>query len=148
MAEDERTGDIAPELYERIQARFEGLISGDRQIQGILTGEDERATFPDVSLLARKIGGYAAESLTEYLTEERLPDGRLYWNIMQRTIVPIMRRTYDIVMQMAFIVQEREDKAKGIGIKPIKPDFPLERIEAVMNKLDNVPEDTPDEPIW
>ncbi len=138
MAEDKQMGDIVPELYGKIQNQFESLISKDRKIQGILTGKDVHSEFSDVSLLARKIGEYAAESLTAYLTEEQLPDGRLYWNIMQRTIVPIMRRGYDIVMQMIFIVQEREDSKKGIGIKPIKPDFPLERIEAVMNKLDNI----------
>lgn len=137
--------DIVPELYEKIKNEFENLISGDRQIQELLSGENERASFSDVSLLARRMGEYAVMSLTTYLTEEQLPDGRLYWNIMQRTIVPIMRRVYDIVNQMAGIVQKREDEPKKIGIKPIKPKFPLERIESVMNKLDNIAEGDADD---
>lgn len=130
--------DIAPALYEKIKAAFDERIAADSDIQRILSGKNKAATFVDVSLLSRRAGTYAVESLTLFLTEETMPDGRLYWNIMERTILPIMREVYAIVNRMAAAVQTQLDEKQGIGIKPIKADFPQERIETLMNRLDNI----------
>lgn len=138
--------DVVPELYRKIKSDFDRRIAEDRDIQNILNGKDTSATLADVSHLSGRTGTYALESLTSFLTEENLPDGKLYWNIMERTIIPIMREVYKVVNQMAAAVQARMDKKQKIGIKPIEPEFPLERIKAVMNKLDAIfTEDDADE---
>ena len=135
--------DIVPELQKSILADFQSQVEEDYKIQQILSGEDEKATFADVSKLSARLGEYAADSLKRNLTDETLPDGVLYWNIAKRTIVPLMQEVQKIALDMAEAVQTREDKEAGIGIKPIRPEFNEERIEAVMNKvvfLSKIPE--------
>lgn len=135
--------DIVPELQKSILADFQSQVEEDYKIQRILSGEDEKATFADVSKLSARLGEYAADSLKRNLTDEALPDGVLYWNIAKRTIVPLMQEVQKIALDMAEAVQTREDKKAGIGIKPIRPEFNEERIEAVMNKvvfLSKIPE--------
>lgn len=127
--------DIVPELQKSILADFQSQVEEDYKIQRILSGEDEKATFADVSKLSARLGEYAADSLKRNLTDETLPDGVLYWNIAKRTIVPLMQEVQKIALDMAETVQTREDKKAGIGIKPIRPEFNEERIEAVMNKV-------------
>lgn len=127
--------DIVPELQKSILADFQSQVEEDYKIQRILSGEDEKATFADVSKLSARLGEYAADSLKKNLTDETLPDGVLYWNIAKRTIVPLMQEVQKIALDMAEAVQTREDKKSGIGIKPIRPEFNEERIEAVMNKV-------------
>lgn len=126
--------DIVPELQKSILTDFYKRVEEDNKIQRILSGENEKATFADVSKLSARLGEYAADSLKRNLTDETLPDGVLYWNIAKRTIAPLMQEVQKIALDMAEVIQAREDKQAGIGIKPIRPEFNEERIEAVMNK--------------
>lgn len=130
--------DIVPELYKNIKNEFEALVSSDEEIQAFLNGKFEEASFADTSLLARRLGDYAAESLNKYFTVENLPDGKLYWNIMERTVVPLMYEVYELVFKMDYNVQKARDKKNKIGLRPLKAEFPLERIEAVMNKVSSI----------
>lgn len=97
--------------------------------------KEEKAVGEDVSRYARKLGELASESLCAYLTEEKLQDGKLYWNIIIRTVKPIMEKVHRLVNEAAIAVQKAEDKKSGIGIKPIAPKFPTERADAILNKL-------------
>lgn len=100
--------DVVPELYKAIQVHFYTLIDNDRMIQNALKG-DESITFADVANLSEVIGNYAYKSLKSVLTNERLPDGILYWNIAERTIKPLMKEAYDLILKMCVIIQERDD---------------------------------------
>lgn len=127
--------DITPELQKSVLSDFYHRVEEDNKIQGILTGEDKRATLAQVSRYAERLGEYAAESLKKHLTDETLPDGTLYWNIAKGVIPPLMQEVQKVATDMAVRVQTREDKKAGIGLKSVRPPFNQERIEAVMNKV-------------
>lgn len=127
--------DITPELQKSVLSDFYNMVEEDNKIQGILTGEDKRATLAQVSRYAERLGEYAAESLKKHLTDETLPDGTLYWNIAKGVIPPLMQEVQKVATDMAVRVQTREDKKAGIGLKSVRPPFNQERIEAVMNKV-------------
>lgn len=129
--------DIVPELYNRIKNEFDGLISSDEEIQAILNGKKE-SNFSGLSLVSRRIGEYAAKSVTDCCTKESLPDGTLYWNIMERTLIPLMMDVHRVVNDLAFCVQKQLDKKNNIGIKPQLADFPEERIRGVMNMISHL----------
>lgn len=135
--------DIVPELYKRIKDEFDGLVSSDEEIQAILGNKNQKATFTDVSKLSRRLGDYAATSLDDNY-KESLPDGVLYWNIMERTIVPIMQEVNNLVNQMADIVQNRMDIKTKIGIKPQHAELQMDRITDFMNKISTLMEDDED----
>lgn len=127
--------DIVPKLQKSVLSDFYSMVEEDNKIQAILTGKDKRATLTQVSKHAECLGEYAVRSLEKNLTNETLPDGTLYWNIAKGIIPPLMREVQTIAIDMAVRVQTREDKKAGIGLKPVRPVFNQERIEAVMNKV-------------
>ena len=132
--------DIVPELYKNIKAEFDGLVSSDKEIQTVFSGSSNMS-MADVSILARRIGGYAAKSLIDHFSSETLPDGILYWNIMQRTIIPIMQEVDLLVNRVGDIVISQMYLSQNIGIKAIRTEFPRERVVAMMNMLSNLTED-------
>lgn len=132
--------DIVPELYEKIKNEFYIKIKNDKQIQEALN-EETKASFSDVSLLSRRVGMYASVSLIKNINKDTMPEGKIYWNILERTVLPIMKEVYELVNKMAFNVQKRIDKEQNIGIKPVKPKFQKERIEDIMNKVMAVQEE-------
>ena len=135
--------DIVPELYRRIKDEFDGLVSSDEEMQAIFNGKNQKATFLDVSLLSRRLGEYAAKCLGDNY-QDSLPDGVLYWNIMERTIVPIKQEVNNLVNQMADIVQNRMDIKTKIGIKPQHAELQVDRITDLMNKISRLTEDDED----
>lgn len=127
--------DIAPELQKLVLNDFYHRVEEDTKIQTILAGEDKRATLAQVSKQAERLGEYAVRSLEKNLTNETLPDGTLYWNIAKGIILPLMREVQNLAIDMAVTIQKREDEKTGIGLKPMRPPFNQERIEAVINKV-------------
>ncbi len=124
--------DIAPQLRGSVLTDFRKLVEKDNRIKHILAGNGD---FEEVSRLSAQLGGYAAKSLEKNLTDETLPEGILYWNIAKETIIPLMQEVQNISLDMAEAVQKRQDQKTGITIKPVRPEFNRERIEAVMNKV-------------
>lgn len=128
--------DIVPALYKKIEDDYYSRVKKDKSIQSLLKkSESGSGTQDEISLYARELGDCAAKALSEGLQVKNLPDGKIYWNIADRTIKPLFRLVYDQVNSMAFIIQKADDKKNGISIKPIKADFPAERIESIENKI-------------
>lgn len=130
--------DIIPELYKKIKSEFDGLVSSDEEIQAILSGEKKDMSFAELYPVANRIGNYAARCLSENYKIAELPEGVLHWNIMERTITPIMEEVHRLINKLLFIIQKQIDDKKRIGIKPQEADFPMERIRGVMNMISHL----------
>lgn len=128
--------DIVPELYQKIVAEYDLRVKGDSRIQTFRKRlQNGDAASGDVSLYAGWLGDHAADALEKYLAPQHLPGGVLYWNILEGTVKPLLRSVYDSVMEAAETVTAREDKEIGIGIKPVRPSFPEERVNALMGSM-------------
>ncbi len=128
--------DIVPALYKRIKADYTSRVKKNSTVQSLLDkAEKGSGTQDEISLYARALGDCAAKALEDGLKADNLPDGKIYWFIADRTIKPLFKLVYDQVNAMAFIIQKNDDKKNGISIKPIKADFPAERIESIENKI-------------
>lgn len=133
--------DIVPELYEKIYKDFRQQIKNNQKIQDFRSRlEKKTATAREVSLYAAEIGKCASYALTHNLTEQNLPGGKLYWNIADRTIRPVLEEAHKMVMDAAETVQLIEDGKEGINLKPIRPGFPKMRVRDFMNKLIEIAE--------
>ena len=133
--------DIVPELYEKIHAEFEKKINSSKQIKTFRSRlQKKTADAKGVSIYAAELGRCAAEALTDNLTEKNLPDEKLYWNIADRTIRPILEEAYSMVLDAAEQVQLFKDENEGINIKPIRTELPKYRIRDFMNKLIEITE--------
>ena len=128
--------DIVPELYEQIQKDFQQNIEENQTIISVRKKlEKNTATSKEVALYAGALGKCAAKALDKNLTDNTLPNGTLYWNIAERTIIPLLKDAHAMVMATAESVQKREDKEIGITLNPVKPDFPSDRIHDLIDKL-------------
>ena len=127
--------DIVPKLYEDILADFKSQVRKNKGIQKILKGNIDDNSQIEMNYISMRLGDYVVNSLKKYLTVDNLPDGKLYWNIAQRTVKPLMYETYELINTMMFKVQEYENERDGIGIKPIKADFPEDVVDGIINKM-------------
>lgn len=128
--------DIVPELYEQIEKDFLARVRTAPDIRVFMKKlEAGKAAPNEVSQYAGRLGDCASAALISGLREENLSDGRLYWNIAQRTVRPILQLVHKMVNDAAIQVQMIEDKKIGIGLKPIRADFPEERVNSLIRRM-------------
>lgn len=128
--------DVAPVLYKQITATFKGHVLTDRQIRSIATRINAgRADLADCHAYAERLGEDLSKALTETLTPENLPNGTLYYNIAQRTVVPALESNYELVNEAAAAIQKGLDAKNNIGLGAVKADFPEQRIQGLIDKM-------------
>ncbi|MDD6299441.1 hypothetical protein [Hornefia butyriciproducens] len=131
--------DIVPELYERIHKDFRSRIAINPWIRAFRKKlKAGTATQKAASHYAMLIGRSAGEALANGLTEDNLPDGKIYWNIAKRTIEPILRESTDMVNDAMVSIIDVMHKRKRIGIKPQRAEFNQGRCDAIMSKIVNL----------
>jgi hypothetical protein len=129
--------DIAPELLEKLKRAFSEKFNKSKKIGKILsTIRDGNPTYSEVNELSIVVGDILAEVFQENLSQDILPDGRMYYNIAKRTIEPMMINNYDIVTGNAAIVQEILNRQAGMRIKAQIPPLNQSRIDGIINRLD------------
>ena len=129
--------DIVPKLNEAIERSFKKGIENNEWIQAFLTKVEtgKNVQTQDVSTYARELGQEASKALIKGLQPTKLPGGKLYFNIAQRTIEPLIRKVYAEVNAVASQVQTLEDQKIGIGLKAVKAEYPEQRVNAIISKL-------------
>lgn len=128
--------DIAPALYDKIKADFDSRVSGDAEIQLILKRiEEGTATARDTQYYAIRIGKHAADAFKENISSEVLPDGKMYYNIAERTVVPQLMENYEMVEGVAEAVQQQLNAEAGIGLNPVHVDVNQSRIDGIINRI-------------
>lgn len=126
--------DIAPELYNRIQGEMKRTLAH----AGSVTGLEKKirmgkASQRDVAKYADIVGQAASRAFKSVLKLEDLPDGKLYWNIAEKTIGATLNGIYSDVNTVATVQLRQADIKKGfkLGIKQgMQPD---KRIKDVLN---------------
>ena len=128
--------DVAPKLYEKIYKSFTAKTKRNMDIRSFNVKLSEgRAEPEDVSLYARALGECASEALIENIKHDELPDGKLYWNIAERTIKPLLEEIHKMVNDAAGEIQKKLDEERNIHLNPVRAEFPEERIRALLNGL-------------
>lgn len=128
--------DVVPVLNEKIQTSFQSNMLKDRRIRQISNRiRDGTATFKDGHDYAERLGENLSRAFLSNLNENTLPDGRLFYNIANRTVVPALHTNYDIINEAAEQIQSIIDEPLGIGLKSVKADFPESRIHDLINKM-------------
>ena len=132
--------DKAPELYEKIQRLFEQKFQQDSVIQDlyqlILEGN---ADYKEAGEFAIRTGELLAQVFETTFSAAELPDGRLYLNIAQRTVDPMLKGNYELVTDVCGQVQEQLNRKAGLGLKAVKPKLNQDRINGILNKISNEP---------
>lgn len=125
--------DVAPALLEAIQTDFRRRVKNNAAITRLSNRiRDGTAGQNDVHSYASLLGKMLSESLLAVFTEDALPDGRLYWNIANRTIRPMLKENYRAVNSAAKAVQKVLDTAAGLGLNAVDGEFQEDRIDRLI----------------
>lgn len=125
--------DIAPEMWERIKRLYNSGNAADKVLQGLLARENK--TYEGAHQYAIRLGKNTSRALLSVLTEEALPNGRMYYNIAERTVRPALSLAYKDVASYCEETQAVLNSASGLGIKPIKPEMNDDRIVGIIDRL-------------
>lgn len=127
------TEDIGIELHDKIKQAFDARCGKDSTLTHIKRKiENGTATMEDTSVYARRLGELLRKSIESTTKPDDLPNGKMYYNIAQSILEPLLRNNYDDVNTICEEVQSALDAKKGIGLKPQKADFPAERVRAAI----------------
>lgn len=130
--------DIAPELLKKIQEDFRRDIETSVRIKNVLDklGAGE-ATYQDAQVYAEKIGQALARAFKHNLSAEMLPSGRMYYNIAERVLAPMLEESYDEVANVAAKVQQDLNKNAGLGLKAKRAALNEDRIKGLVDRVSN-----------
>lgn len=128
--------DVSPGLLKAIKESFDKEFSGSKRIAELYEKiKDGSATYVEANKFAIEVGEMLARSFQNVLSEDILPDQRMYYNIAKSVVEPMMINNYDLVAIFAENVQNNLNKNAKLGIKAIKPDLNRDRIDGIINRL-------------
>lgn len=128
--------DVLPKLLEEVKNEFE-LAYGESEIirNAFAKLKAKKATYRTANDFAIEIGEILSKALGVSISADKLPDGKMYYNIAQRLLTDVLGRNYEIVSGYASDVQKNlNDKAK-IGLKVQVPELNLDRIAGIVNRF-------------
>lgn len=133
---EQNSTDIAPELLAKIRRDFEDKIVKSDKLSAIYDKiNGGSATYLDANEFALGAGNILADVFHENISADQLPDGRMYYNIADRVIRPMMERDHQLISQVCLQTQGRLNQKAGIGIKPVAPELNDDKIRGIVNKV-------------
>ena len=128
--------DVLPKLLQEVKKEFE-LSYGESEIirNAFATLEAKKATYKTANEFAIEIGEILSKALRASISADKLPNGKMYYNIAQRLLTDVLGRNHELVSGYASDVQKNlNDKAK-IGLKVQVPELNLDRIAGIVNRF-------------
>ena len=128
--------DVLPGILQEVQERFERDFGKSEIVRNAFaTLKAKKATYKTANEFAIEIGEILSKALRASLSADKLPDGKMYYNIAQRLLTDVLGRNHELVSGYASDVQKNlNDKAK-IGLKVQVPELNLDRIAGIVNRF-------------
>ena len=128
--------DVLPKLLEEVKNEFE-LAFGESEIirNSFAKLKAKKATYRTANDFAIEIGEILSKALGTSISADKLPNGKMYYNIAQRLLTDVLGRNHELVSGYASDVQKNlNDKAK-IGLKVQAPELNLDRVAGIVNRF-------------
>lgn len=130
--------DIAPALLDAIREDFTHRLRRNRKILTLYEAiQNGTAAYQDVQVYAYEIGDALSQAFAKYISAEALPDGRMYFNIAERVLRPILEENHGLIADAALRVQEALNKKAKIGLKAQAVKVNKDRIDGLVDKISN-----------
>ena len=128
--------DIVPSLLKKIKSEFEGARLDNEVLKDLLSKlQHSKASYLDANQYAIEIGEILSKALGASLTNETLPDGKMYYNIAQRVLTDVLGRNYELVSDYTEQVQKNLNSEAKIGLTAQVPELNQDRIDGLVNRL-------------
>lgn len=128
--------DVLPGILQEVQERFERDFGKSEIVRNAFAAlKAKKATYKTANEFAIEIGDILSKALGASLSTNKLPDGKMYYNIAQRLLTDVLGRNHELVSGYASDIQKNlNDKAK-IGLKVQVPELNLDRIAGIVNRF-------------
>ena len=128
--------DIAPEILESIKKTFNKALSTDSTIKRARTALKEgKATYNDANYLSQRYGELLSRSIQLNVSTDILPDGRMYYNIADKILRPLLEMDHDEIANYCADVQTRLNEISGVGLKGLKADLNRSKVDGFIDKV-------------
>lgn len=128
--------DIVPSLLKKIKSEFEGARLDNEVLKDLLSKlQHSKASYLDANQYAIEIGEILSKALGASLTNETLPDGKMYYNIAQRVLTDVLERNHELVSDYTEQVQKNLNSEAKIGLTAQVPELNRDRIAGIVNRF-------------
>lgn len=128
--------DIAPSLLEKIRVSLIRNIERNAEIRSLNQAiQNGTATYIEAERYGICVGEALSAAFSENLSSAVLPDGKMYFNIADRVIRPLLAEDYELISTAAAEVQKALNLKAGIGIKVQTAAVDADRIDGLINSL-------------
>ena len=128
--------DVLPGILQEVQERFERDFGKSEIVRNAFTTlKAKKATYKTANEFAIEIGEILSKVLGTSLSADKLPDGKMYYNIAQRLLTDVLGRNYELVSGYASDVQKNLNSEAKIGLTAQVPELNQDRIDGLVNRL-------------
>lgn len=128
--------DIVPSLLKKIKSEFEDARLDSEVLKDLLSKlQHSKANYLDANQYAIEIGEILSKALGASLTNETLPDGKMYYNIAQRVLTDVLGRNHELVSDYTEQVQKNLNSEAKIGLAAQVPELNQDRIDGLVNRF-------------
>lgn len=136
--------DISPILLESVQGYFDMWFYADKEVKEIYKKvRNGTATFKEMKRFSERAGAILVESLKATFSADKLPDGKLYQNIAEKVIIPMLEDNHTLITEVCGYVADDLNKAARIGTKAVTAAFNADKAETVAQIAANCGEVVP-----
>lgn len=128
--------DIAPELLEKIKKSFEEGMEQNGAMKKLEARlKSGEGGFEEAEQYAGEVGRALSAAFGEHLSSDVLPDGRMYFNIADRVVTPLMEEEYRLATEAGMEAVRAANERAGIHLQGREPAFEPERVKGIVDRL-------------
>lgn len=128
--------DVLPGILQEVQERFERDFGKSGIVRNAFaTLKAKKATYKTANEFAIEIGEILSKALGSSISADKLPNGKMYYNIAQRLLTDVLGRNHEIVSGYASDVQKNLNDEAKIGLKVQVPELNQDRIAGIVNRF-------------
>jgi len=128
--------DVSEKLLKDLQGYFNREFNNNKRVMDLYAkARTGKGTYRELHSFAKICGETLEDAFRECVKPGDLPNEKMYYNIAEKLLKPLLGNNYKLVGDFGEIVQNSlNDKAK-IGIRAIRPDFDDERVDNLVAKI-------------
>ena len=128
--------DVLPSILQEVQERFERDFGKSEIVRNAFAAlKGKKATYKTANEFAIEVGEILSKALGASLSADRLPDGKMYYNIAQRLLTDVLGRNHELVSGYTSEVQKNLNQEAKIGLKVQVPELNQDRIAGIVNRF-------------
>lgn len=127
--------DIAPELLESVMTDCKDLMADDNSLKTIMFSLKDNPDYLQANNYAIRIGELFSKVIESNIIADKLPEGKIYYNIAKKVLEPVLGENYRQVKEVCGYVQKELNIKAGIRLKPVVPPIDQDRVDGLVDKI-------------